>query len=265
MLLFMDFMEFSLSLVGGDTDRAGAIVGSWRWLFNNRKRIVSVGVSGKATRILSDAETTSSAGRRRLTPDAILLHIATRRSGPGEGILPEPDAEQQNEVDNLAGVAWRVFSEEEEFDEIPESGVLELRKPPVTGPNVLSRPGGLRVGGRGALVDWFAQPLRDATFRSLTPRAARFVVVDVAPLLRVMVRPMASGSGSSGHAGVTGVLGFCGHLRGGAEWASCRGLALVGAVPVGAGGGRGATLCAGASRIARESSRRSPTSPSARR
>src|SRR5664280_285098 len=38
-LLVMDAMEFLLALVGRDTDRAGAILGSWRWLFNNRRRI----------------------------------------------------------------------------------------------------------------------------------------------------------------------------------------------------------------------------------
>src|ERR1700722_16168837 len=38
-LLVMDSMEFVLAIVGRDSDRAGAILGSWRWLLRHRGRI----------------------------------------------------------------------------------------------------------------------------------------------------------------------------------------------------------------------------------
>ncbi len=131
MLIVLDFMEFTLALVGRDTDRAGAIVGSWRWLFNNRKRIRERRRQRRATRILSDPELrrlqVGGASRLKRFFFTLLRHGLDR----ARGILPEPDAEQEEDVDDLAGVGFgAVFSEEEEFDEIPESGVLEKRNRP---------------------------------------------------------------------------------------------------------------------------------------
>ena len=39
MLVALDFGEFVVALVGRDPDRAGAIIGSWRWLLKNRARV----------------------------------------------------------------------------------------------------------------------------------------------------------------------------------------------------------------------------------
>src|SRR5271155_153640 len=38
-LFVMDSMEFGLAILGRDSDRVGAILGSWRWLFHHRRRI----------------------------------------------------------------------------------------------------------------------------------------------------------------------------------------------------------------------------------
>jgi GT2 family glycosyltransferase len=131
MLLVMDVMELSLSIVGRDADRAGAIVGSWRWLFNNRKRIRERRRQRRATRVLSDAELRrlQVGGASRLK--RFFLTLVREGLDRARGILPEPDAQEQGDVDDLAGVGFgAVFSEEEEFDEIPDSGVLEQRNRP---------------------------------------------------------------------------------------------------------------------------------------
>ena len=234
MLLFMDFMEFSLSLVCGDTDRAGAIVGSWRWLFNNRKRIRERRRQRKATRILSDAELRrlQVGGASRLTRFFFtLLRDGLDRA---RGILPEPDAEQQNEVDNLAGVGFgAVFSEEEEFDEIPESGVLELRNRPSRVLTSFRAQAGFVLV---VVVLWLIGSRN--LFAMHLPLIGRLAPLDSwwSTWRHFFASWSANGvgSGSSGMPGY-GVLGFAGTFVVGRMGVLPR-LALVGAVPVGAVG-----------------------------
>jgi GT2 family glycosyltransferase len=130
-LLVLDSMEFLLALVGRDADRAGAILGSWRWLFHNRRSVRERRRQRQATRILSDAELRrlQVGGASRLT--RFFLTLLRHGLDRARGILPEPDAEPEVDIDDLATVGFgAVFSEEEEFDEIPESGLLELRNRP---------------------------------------------------------------------------------------------------------------------------------------
>jgi len=130
-LLGLDFMELSLSLVGRDSDRAGAIVGSWRWIFKNRKRIRERRRQRSATRVLSDAELRrlQVGGASRLKK--FFLTLLRDGLDRARGVLPHPDGEFDEEIDDLGSVGFgAVFSEEEEFDEIPESGLLEQRSRP---------------------------------------------------------------------------------------------------------------------------------------
>src|SRR5665213_1516017 len=55
-LLVMDSMEFVLAIIGRDTDRAGAIGGSWRWLFHHRRRIRQRRRQRHEIQVLSDEE-----------------------------------------------------------------------------------------------------------------------------------------------------------------------------------------------------------------
>jgi GT2 family glycosyltransferase len=55
-LFVLDVLETGISLVGGDTDRAGAIVGSWRWLLKHRRRVRQRRRELRSLRVLSDAE-----------------------------------------------------------------------------------------------------------------------------------------------------------------------------------------------------------------
>ncbi|MHB1250523.1 MAG: glycosyltransferase [Acidimicrobiales bacterium] len=130
-LMAMDVMEFALALLGRDTDRAGAIVGSWRWLVLNRKRIRERRRQLAETRVLSDDELRrlQVGGASRLK--RFFLTLLRDGLDRARGILPT-HAEVAEEVeDDVAGVGFAAaFSEEEEFDEIPESGAIEQRTRP---------------------------------------------------------------------------------------------------------------------------------------
>jgi GT2 family glycosyltransferase len=130
-LLAMDLMEFMLALLGRDTDRIGAIVGSWRWLFHNRKKIRERRRQLQATRVLSDGELRrlQVGGASRLK--RFFLTLLRDGLDRARGILPEHEPEEEPEDDEAEGVGFAAaFSEAEEFDEIPESHVLELRNRP---------------------------------------------------------------------------------------------------------------------------------------
>ncbi len=129
-LFVMDTMEFALSVVGRDRDRAGAILGSWRWLFRNRRRIRERRRQRHEIQVLSDDELLrlQVGGASRLKRFfLILLRDGLDRA---RGILPEDAVLIDHDV-SVDGVGFAsAFSEEEEFDEIPESPMLELRRRP---------------------------------------------------------------------------------------------------------------------------------------
>ena len=131
LLMTMDVMEFVLALLGRDTDRAGAIVGSWRWIVLNRKRIRERRRQLAETRVLSDDELRrlQVGGASRLKRFFFtLLRDGLDRA---RGILPDHGEPAQAPDDEVSGVGFAAaFSEDEEFDEIPESPALELRTRP---------------------------------------------------------------------------------------------------------------------------------------
>jgi len=234
MLFVLDFMELSLALVGRDSDRAGAIVGSWRWLFHNRKRIRERRRQSRATRILSDAQLRrlQVGGASRLK--RFFFTLLREGLDRARGILPEPDAELGEEIDDLAGVGFgAVFSEEEEFDEIPDSGVLELRNRPSrfltsfrTQATVVLAVGVLwLIGSRNLFAMHLPLLGRLAPLDSWWSTWRHFFATWSANGV---------GSGSPGMPGY-GVLGFAGTFVLGRMGVLPR-LALVAAVPVGAWG-----------------------------
>ena len=128
-LLVMDSMEFLLAIVGRDSDRAGAIVGSWRWLLHHRGRIRERRRQRHQIQVLSDEELRrlQVGGASRLKRFVVLL----MREGldRARGILP-PEALESHEFDADAVGFAAAFSEDEEFDEIPDSAMMELRGRP---------------------------------------------------------------------------------------------------------------------------------------
>ena len=142
----MDAMEFVLSIVGRDTDRAGAILGSWRWLFHHRRRIRERRRQRHEIQVLSDEELRrlQVGGASRLKRFFVLL--VREGLDRARGILP-PEALEDHELDADAVGFAAAFSEEEEFDEIPESRDDGAAPPAVTGPDVVSL-AGRRRGAR---------------------------------------------------------------------------------------------------------------------
>ena len=130
-LFVLDVLETGISLVGGDTDRAGAIAGSWRWLLKHRRRVRQRRRELRALRVLSDVEL----HRLQIGGAVRLRHffVTLLREGldRARGILPhEVDEERLHEPAEVGVGFAAAFAEDEEFDEIPESEQLELRTRP---------------------------------------------------------------------------------------------------------------------------------------
>jgi GT2 family glycosyltransferase len=128
-LLAMDMMEFALAIVGRDRDRAGAILGSWRWLIHNRRRISERRRQRHEIQVLSDEELRrlQVGGASRLKRFFVIL--VREGLDRARGILP-PEALEDHEFDADAVGFAAAFSEDEEFDEIPDSAMMELRGRP---------------------------------------------------------------------------------------------------------------------------------------
>jgi GT2 family glycosyltransferase len=130
-LFVIDIFEVGLSLASRDLDRAGAILGSWRWLLKQRRRVRQRRRQLHRLRVLSDAEL-----HRLQVGGAIRLKhffVTLLREGydKARGILPPDETSELEEETEAAGVGFAAaFSEDEEFDEIAESGLLELRTRP---------------------------------------------------------------------------------------------------------------------------------------
>ncbi len=130
-LSILDSVELVLSLLGGDTDRAGAIIGSWRWLLKNRKGIRQRRSQRTVFRVLSDEELrrlqVGGASRLKRFVVTLVRHGLDRARGilpPSEDVIEIGDA-----AGDVVGFA-AAFSENEEFDEIPDSPTIEQRRQP---------------------------------------------------------------------------------------------------------------------------------------
>ena len=131
LLMVLDTAELVLAVLGRDNDRVGAILGSWRWAFENRKGIRTRRRHCNEVRVLSDADLrrlqVGGASRLKRFFFNLLRHGLDR----ARGILPTEEHHvgvQDYEIDGVGFAA--AFSEDEEFDEIPESPTLELRARP---------------------------------------------------------------------------------------------------------------------------------------
>ncbi|HVB18708.1 MAG TPA: glycosyltransferase family 2 protein [Acidimicrobiales bacterium] len=130
-LAILDTGELAVSMLGGDFDRAGAILGAWRWVFRHRKRIHERRQEIHALRVLSDADLrrlqVNGASRLKQFFVTLLREGFDRARGilPADPVPPEVDDDEMNGVGFAAA-----FSEEEEFDEIPASAVLAWRRRP---------------------------------------------------------------------------------------------------------------------------------------
>jgi hypothetical protein len=131
MLIFLDFVEVIIALIGRDTDRAGAIIGSWRWLLTHQKAVRQRRKALAGLRVLSDADL----HRLQVGGASRLKHffVTLLREGydRARGILPEDEVVEVLDDPADVGVGFAAaFSEVEEFDDIASSGLAELRSRP---------------------------------------------------------------------------------------------------------------------------------------
>lgn len=130
LLMVMDTMELAIAVLGRDHDRASAIVGSWRWLLKNRKRVVDRRRERLAIRVLSDAELRrlQIGGASRLKRFvATLLREGLDRA---RGIVPPVEVAPLDEGSD-SGVGFAAaFSEDEEFDYLAASDATQRHAPP---------------------------------------------------------------------------------------------------------------------------------------
>ncbi|NNN00954.1 MAG: glycosyltransferase family 2 protein [Acidimicrobiaceae bacterium] len=131
MLALLDTMELLLAVLGRDHDRVVAILGSWRWAFAQRKVIRERRRLCNELRVLSDSDLrrlqVGGASRVKRFFFTLLRDGLDR----ARGMLPVQEHHvgvQDYEIDGVGFAA--AFSEEEEFDEIPESPALEMRTRP---------------------------------------------------------------------------------------------------------------------------------------
>ncbi len=131
MLAVLDAGELALSLFTRDFERAGAIAGSWRWVFKHRRRIGERRREIQGLRVLSDADLRrlQVAGASRVKE----FFVTLLREGydRARGILPPSSPVEAVVDDETSGVGFAAaFSEVEEFDEIPLSQTLAWRRRP---------------------------------------------------------------------------------------------------------------------------------------
>ena len=127
MQLVLDLVEMVVAIGGRDGDRVGAILGSWRWLVHNRRRVRERRRQRRVFTVLTDDELRrlQVGGATRLRKFIVtLLRDGLDRA---RGILPDEPAEEP-EVDAGVGFA-AAFAEVDAFDDIPQRADLAVRRP----------------------------------------------------------------------------------------------------------------------------------------
>jgi len=118
MVFVLDVFEMVIALLGRDVDRAGAIVGSWRWIVKHRRRVRQRRREMRALRVLSDADLRRLQVGGASRVKQFFLTLLREGYDRARGILPDDD-EDDVELPEEAGVGFAAaFAETEEFDDI---------------------------------------------------------------------------------------------------------------------------------------------------
>ena len=231
LLAVMDAMELLLAVVGRDHDRASAIVGSWRWLLANRKRVFERRAQRRSIKVLSDDELSrlQVGGASRL--QRFFLTLVREGLDRARGILPDGPVVAEVTDESVAGVGFAAaFAEVEEFDE----GLAPLEAP-------TSRPSRFLTSFRGQVAFLAIAGLLWAIGSRNLVATHLPLVGRLAPLdswwstwrhFFASWSPNGLGTGTPGMPGY-GLLGFAGTFVFGRMGILPR-LALIGAVPFGA-------------------------------
>jgi GT2 family glycosyltransferase len=117
-LFVMDGMELILGVVGGDLERASAIVGSWWWLLGNRRRIFERRARRHEVLVLNDDELSrlQIGGASRLQRFVVVL--VREGFDRARGVLPAGPPPLETSDEDALGVGFAAaFATDEEFDE----------------------------------------------------------------------------------------------------------------------------------------------------
>ena len=128
MLLVLDVVELVVAIAGRDGDRAGAILGSWRWLLGHRRLVRERRRHRRAFTVLTDDELRrlQVGGATRLRKFiATLLRDGLDRA---RGILPPDEPPAEPDIDAGVGFA-AAFAEVDAFDDIPERPDFAVSRP----------------------------------------------------------------------------------------------------------------------------------------
>ncbi len=127
LLAALDAVEVVVALVGRDTDRAGAILGAWRWLAFHRRRVRDRRRLRREVAVLADGDLRQLqvGGAPRLK--RFVTTLIREGLDAARGILPAPEGEPPSLAEPAepgSGVGFAAaFSEAEEFDEF--AGALD--------------------------------------------------------------------------------------------------------------------------------------------
>ncbi len=131
LLAVLDLAEVAVALVGRDFDRAGAIGNSWRWLFVQRRRVRQRRRHLRTLRVLSDEELKRLQLGGAIRLKHFFVTVAREGLDRARGVLPPAPVVSAFDDPAEAGVGFAAaFSENEEFDDLAASELLELRARP---------------------------------------------------------------------------------------------------------------------------------------
>ena len=127
--LVFDLAELVIAALGGDGDRVGAIVGSWRWLARNVRRVRERRRRRATYVVLGDRDLrrlqVGGANRARRFVTTLVRDGLDR----ARGILPPVEPERDEDEDAGVGFAAAFAEEEEDYDEFVTAHAPHARGP----------------------------------------------------------------------------------------------------------------------------------------
>ncbi len=127
LLILLDVAEVSLALIGRDFDRVGAVLGSWRWVWKNRKHLRKRRRDLSIIRVLDDRQITrlQIGGASRLK--AFFTTLFRDGIDRARGILPAEDDDDTDVASDSVGFA-AAFSDELSYDEFSTIEPLDTKR-----------------------------------------------------------------------------------------------------------------------------------------
>jgi GT2 family glycosyltransferase len=128
LLLILDAAEIAVALLGRDFDRVGAVLGSWRWVWKNRKHLRKRRRDLALIRVLDDGQITrlQVGGASRLK--AFFTTLARDGIDRARGILPAEDDDDEEEIETDGVGFAAAFRDDVTYDEFTASEPLDTKR-----------------------------------------------------------------------------------------------------------------------------------------